>query len=134
MRQWQLALAAGYTTRYLQYLEAGQRRPRLSTLTELADVLSRALWSEDRSVDPEALVGFFLESVRDALAPETDHPEKRESRRKGRARRALTTGGQGQRLERTIKRRSAGEERRRLARVTRMAAMERAGYRAHPVG
>jgi transcriptional regulator with XRE-family HTH domain len=122
LTQRQLALAAGFTLRHLQYLEAGQRRTRLSTLARVADFLELMLDTE-----PDALLDLFVDTAGDSLAPESDYAAKVEYRRQRRARRAVLDEYLSDRLGRVARKRSAPEAKRRAARATERAMRRSAG-------
>jgi transcriptional regulator with XRE-family HTH domain len=122
LTQRQLALAAGFTLRHMQYLEAGQRRTRLSTLERVADFLALML-----GADPNGLLELLAETAAETLAPESEHAEKVDHARQRRALRALQAELQADRLGRTARRRSAAEAKRRAARATERAMRRNAG-------
>jgi transcriptional regulator with XRE-family HTH domain len=120
--QWQLALAAGFSERHLQYLEAGRRRTRLSTLERIAAFLALML-SDDR----DELLDLFVETAGEALAPESESADKIERARQRRALKTLHEELQADRLGRIARRRSAPEAKRRAARATERAMRRNAG-------
>lgn len=124
LTQRQLALACGVTERFVQYLEAGERRTCPSTLARIADLLAGRL-----GCDPDGLFDLFVETAGVGLAPESDHPETKERRRQSRQRRVWmaerVADFEGRNsLHRTVRRWSLPEDRRRKARAT-LAAMRR---------
>jgi transcriptional regulator with XRE-family HTH domain len=116
LTQRQLALASSITIRHVQYLEAGQRRTRLSTLERIAAFLAPML-----GADVDGLVDLLVETAGDSLAAETDHPEHDEHRRNVRALRAFHEEMRTDRLGRVERKRSAPEVKRRAARATQRA-------------
>jgi transcriptional regulator with XRE-family HTH domain len=122
LTQRQLALAAGFTLRHMQYLEAGERRTRLSTLERIADFLALML-----GMDPDRLLELLRETAGEALAPESEFAEKVDRARQRRALRALQAEMLTDRLGRTARRRSAPEPKRRAARATQRAMRRNAG-------
>jgi transcriptional regulator with XRE-family HTH domain len=126
--QWQVALAAGFSERHLQYLEAGQRRTRLSTLERIADFLALMLSdSPDDPYDPDELLDLLVETAGEALAPESENADKIERARQRRALKTLHEEMQADRLGRIARRRSAPEGKRRAARATERALRRNAG-------
>lgn len=127
LTQRQLALAAGVTERFVQYLEAGERRTCPSTLARITDILARRL-----ECDPGELFDLFIETAGVGLAPESEHDENKERRREARQRRVwvaeLMADFDGRNsLHRTVRRWSLPEDRRRAARLTLRAMRENAG-------
>jgi transcriptional regulator with XRE-family HTH domain len=120
--QSQLALAAGFTLRHLQYLEAGQRRTRHSTLRRMASVLATQFEMPEHEV-----LDAFVAAAGDSLAPESDYAAKVEARRQGRARKAVLAELRTDRLGRIVRKRSAPEAKRRAARATQLAMRRTAG-------
>ncbi len=122
LTQRQLALASALTIRHVQYLEAGQRRTRLSTLARIADFLGIML-----QADPDGLLDLFVETAGESLAAETEHPEHDEHRRRVRALRAFHEELRTDRLGHLERKRSAPEAKRRAARATQRAMRRNLG-------
>ncbi|MCU1692983.1 MAG: hypothetical protein JWM64_2074 [Frankiales bacterium] len=117
--QEQLAQGAALSVRFLQRLEAGQRRTRASTLGRIAYFLALFL-----DVDHDDLVDLLVDAAGPALAPESEHGDKVAQRRVARARRVFWDEMRTDRLARQARRRKLPEERRQRARAT-LAALQR---------